>query len=231
MPSPLPILVALLSQADPAPPPVPGPAAAPAGQVTPATEAPPLDNAVAFAAGAGYRLGDAADQVGPSLGFVFDAVIATTYARVEGAVELGLEVDLSFERYARTVDASRMIAPGVEEPFEGLRKLMHYDVALLQTVALERQRIRPWVGAGGGLDVGYFQTGERDLRPGEHTMVRPLIRAGGGLDVAVRAETSVGLRVDWARPLRPTSYLRTDGTRVTPFGDRLLARLTLRYRF
>ena len=220
------VLVAWLAQAQPAPP-DPGPA--PGSPAAGAVGEPAAPYAVGIAMGGGYRLSPAGDDVPPAWGMAVDVLLARRWGRMWDRLDLGFEVNFAFERYSQSAP-SRSGVPGAGGSFEGVRTVAHYDAVVLQTVALAGS-VRPWVGAGGGLDIGYFHTEEEAFRPGELRMARPLVQGAGGVDVAIRTDVSVGARIDYARPFRTPSYSTGRGDRVAPFGDRLVARLALLYRF
>jgi hypothetical protein len=243
-----PLLALLLAQAEPAPPtptdpgPAPGPSA-PVGPAEPAPlpspsppGAPPAalvgpDRAqvIGIALGATRRVGQAAKDIPPRHGLVFSSQLGRRYLLVDDRVDLGLAFQFGFSRFATDVSVSA--APG-QPPFEDVRTLTYYDLALLHTAALMLGPVRPFLAAGGGISLAHFSTIEPHLSPGEARTTRALLLGALGLDVMVIGdETRVGLELDGSYLIQPPSFAATDGRRRSLFGSRLALALWLRHAF
>lgn len=186
---------------------------------------------VGATAGVGYRLAPASADIPPAIGMSIATMVGHRYATVAGRLELGVEGGFVYDRYARTVEVPADPARGQAQPFDTVRATSHYDFFASQVAAARLGRYRPWIAAGAGVALGYFLTREPGLDPGESRLVRPLGHAGAGLDVEVVPQTDLGLRLGYMHVWRKPTFVSATGERLQVFGDRLLAHLTLRYRF
>jgi hypothetical protein len=187
---------------------------------------------VAFGLGLGQRLARSWQDVPPRFGLSFSTSMRHRYATLGQRVEIAAEANFLYDRYARAVVGS---APGAspsgpEATFDDTRTISLYDFSLLQTASIAAGRMRAWTGVGAGLELGYFSSRERILRPGESRLVAPLARAAGGIDLAIRRHTDVGLRVDYVRPLDTSRFTTEAGETLEVFGSRLAMYVTLMYR-
>jgi hypothetical protein len=229
-PLPATFVALLFAQAEPAPPPAPQTGGDPAPRVAEAPTGPPA-TALGFGAAAAFRFGAAGRDVPPRLGFSIHPSFEWRYAHVAGWLELGAQLDFSFDRFAERVTLAVPLEGGQEAPFDDLRTVSHFDFAALQTVGFRVRRVRPWGAAGVGVSLAHFSTLEPEYRPGEQRATRPVVRGAAGVDVDVFPQTSVGLRVDGAWMLF-TPRLTTEGGRtISPFGDRLAIGAAVRYWF
>jgi len=220
-----------LAQAEPAPPEAP-PRPAPTGAQLPPLAAPSvLPNSVAFAARAAYRAGSAGTALGPRVGFSLGIRYERLYAELGAGFELGLLADLFHDRFSMGVKGSAMVAPGVEQPFDGLRVISQTSFAAAQTVAWRRGALRAWAGAGGGFTVGYFSSDELELRPGEERAVQPMLRGGGGLAVTIARATEVVAHGDYSWMLTHPRFSPRGGATISILGDLVDAGLALAYGF
>ena len=124
-----------------------------------------------------------------------------------------------------------MVAPGVEQTFDGTRMLSETSFALLQTAAWRAGPVRPFVAAGVGVTIAYFSSPEIDLRPGSKDAVQPLARGVAGIDVAVSATTAVVLRVDYTHTFTRPTYTTNQAVTYSLFGDLLHVGAGLLVRF
>jgi len=221
--------------AEPAPP-EPG-AAGPAQPPVPATpvppdiepEAPPR-NTVVLLGGVAYRLTSTA--LGPSAGFTIGGAYQRRYATIASAVELGLALEFAFDRFSTGVIGSTPPdANGAEQTYPATRTITSTSFAALQTLAVHQDRFRLWLGAGGGLSIGFFSSPERELRPGSANAYQPLARAAAGADVAINDHTSVGLRAGYSFMLTSSSLKSSNGPDIAFMGDLLDIQAGLFYRF
>jgi len=255
---PIPMLIALLAQAEPAPPDVasqdaaeaaPAPAEeraagaepAPASEPLPALLPPtkpeqgpdrPPDGGpqilLGFRAGADFQL---SGDVSPRVGYSFSPFFQYTYLRLADRLALGLRAEFTFDRFQQQVTAQADMGGDVFQSYQSTRTLSFFDFALLATATLHLGRLQPWVAAGMGLALGNFDSAEAKYQPGDFRTTRPLVLGAGGLDVAVRREVLVGLHVEYRGLLAKPSVLLTSGQSVYVFGDRLSVAAALLYQF
>jgi hypothetical protein len=229
----------MLVQAEPAPhpaAPAPAPVPAPAPRPPAAIEAPPEPPATALgvALGGVYRLPPAGQDAPPALGPALMAFVGRRYALVGEQLALGLAAAFAFEQHTQTLEGAPGGPPGQAQTFAaGTRRLTFGDFVVLQTLALAptASRLRPWLGAGGGLSLAHFTTPEQAFRPGEQRATLIVLHGVAGLDLEVAPHTDVGLRIDGTLPLSPPAFTTDKGERVHLFGTRLGARLGVQYRF
>ncbi|MES1157779.1 MAG: hypothetical protein ABUL67_01645, partial [Haliangium ochraceum] len=89
----------------------------------------------------------------------------------------------------------------------------------IPTAALRLGRVRPYVGAGGGVGFGYFESVADEFRPGTLQGTDPLARAIAGIDVRLAEGWTITLRADYTWVVSPAP-LNTDAGAVLPvFGD------------
>jgi hypothetical protein len=231
----LPFLM-FLFQAEPAPAPAPPPVAEPApaparAPVIPPAEEPPPPPAwsLGLSMGAAYRLPPAAHDVPPALGIAFSTFAGRRYVTL-GRLELGAMASFSYQRFMRTVPLTKMIAPGQEIPYDGVRVLSTGDFNLWQTVGTVVGRVRPWVGAGGGVSLAHFTSLEPKYLPGESRPVLFQVLGAVGFHLEVAPQTDGGLQLEYAHPFS-SSFVTETGARYRVFGDRLAVRLEMQYRF
>jgi hypothetical protein len=224
------VLAIGLCQAEPAPPEPgkpPPPAAAPVPS-PPDPDAEPADYFVGLAVGGSRRLAPSADDVPPALGFSVSTLIGRYYALLGEHIQLGVAFHFAYDRYAKEVTVT-LPRNGSELTFDDRRTVAHYDFSVLQTASTTVGPVRPFLGVGGGLGVGYFSTLEPPLSPGDARMVRPLLRAGAGADVGLSSpRTRLGLELDYAHLFRKPTFTTDDGRHLSIFGDRLTVSLWLR---
>lgn len=118
-----------------------------------------------------------------------------------------------------------------EDRVQAYRTLSFFDFALLATATLQLGRLQPWVAAGVGLAIGYFHSPEPGYRPGDFRTTRPLALSAGGIDVAVGRGALVGLHVEYRNMLAKPSSVLTSGQTIDVFGDRLSIQAGLMYEF
>jgi opacity protein-like surface antigen len=226
------LLASLLAQAEPAPPepPPPGPALPPDPGL-PAEPVRPRANAVSVNARVAYRMGgDGGDNLGPTGGFALGGTFERRYLTVAGQLELGAAFDFGYQRFATDVVGTGSTAPG--EPFDGQRIISRTNFALLQTVSVRAGRLRPFVGAGVGVGIGFFSTPEATL-PASETVVQPIAEGTAGLDLDLGGNTALVVRADLIHPLTDPVFTAGDlaQRRYALFGDVIDAGLGLVVRF
>ena len=230
---PIPILLALLAQAEPAPADAqPGaetasaPAAEPAAGAEPAPEPEPPPATLApvkpeakqgqeepsdgepnmmfgFRAGADFQL---SGDVSPKVGYSFSPFFQYTYAHLADRLGLGVRAEFTFDRFQKLVTIPADVDAG-QPSYQTTRTLSFFDFALLATATLHLGRLQPWIAAGPGLALGNFQTPEAEYQSvGSHT-TRPLVLGAGGLDLAVGRAALVGLHVEYRNMLAKPSFL------------------------
>jgi hypothetical protein len=188
------LVASWLAQAEPAPaePPPPAPAAAPAAPAAPAEPAeltPRLPRyAVAVHGRFAYRPNDSGSGV-PAEGFSLGGTLERRYAEVGRVLGLGVGLDLFFDRFAsdqKNMTSGTQVALYAHE-------LTQTSFVALQTAALERLPVRPWVAAGAGVAVG--------------STTRPVARGAAGVELGLSRSTAIALRADLTHPLaNPGAY-------------------------
>jgi hypothetical protein len=227
-PLPATFVALLVAQAEPAPPPPSH--GDPAPSVTEAPAGPPA-TALGFGAAAAFRFGAAGRDVPPRLGFSIHPSFERRYALVASWLDLGVQLDFSFDRFAERVTLAVPLQGGREAPFDDVRTVSHFDFAALQTIGARVGRVRPWGAAGLGVSLAHFSTLEPEYRPGEQRATRPVVRGAAGVDVHILPQTSVGLRVDGAWMLFAPRFTTQAGRTISAFGDRLAIGAAVRYWF
>ena len=252
---PIPILIALLAQAEPAPAdaqpkgeaepmptaePAAGAEPAPAPEPAPGTLAPPeLEPKQAeppaaeprmlfgFCAGADFQL---SGTISPKVGYSLSPFFQYDYAHLADRLGLGVRAEFTFDRFQKLVTA-QVPVNGVEQSYRTTRSLTYFDFALLATAAGHLGRLQPWAAAGMGLALGNFDSAEAAYQPGDFRTTSPLVLGAGGLDVAVGRGVLVGLHVEYRGMRAKPSSVLTSGQTVKVFGDRLSVQAGLLYQF
>jgi hypothetical protein len=229
------LLASVLAQAEPAPPePPPGPPLPDPGAA--AEPAPPRANAVSVNARVAYRLGgDGGDNLGPSGGFALGGTFERRYLTVAGVLELGAAFDFGYQRFATGVVGTGTTYPGETETFDGQRVISRTSFALLQTAAIRGHGLRPFVGLGVGIGIGFLSTPEATLQPGSETVVQPEAQGTAGVDVDLGGNMALVIRADVIHPLTDPlfspSVLVQPQQRYALFGDVIDAGVGLVVRF
>ena len=255
---PIPILLALLAQAEPAPAEpsaqpqaeaTPAPAAEPAAGAEPAPEPPPATLAppepepqqaqaglsqpeprmmFGFCAGADFQL---SGDVSPKVGYSISPLFQYDYLRLADRLALGLRAEFTFDRFQKLVTVQADMGGGQFQSYRTTRSLTYFDFALLATATLHLGRVQPWAAAGVGLALGNFDSAEAAYQPGDFRATSPLVLGAGGLDVAAGRGALVGLHVEYRGMLAQPSSLLASGQRINVFGDRLSVQAGLLYQF
>lgn len=222
----IPMLFALLAQAEPAPPepvsPIPEPPPTHAPAPTPVPEAEPVLYRVGLTGGLAYQL---TGDVGPKLGYGLGASLARRLVAV-GRAQLDVRGQFDYARFA-TVGT----AYAGKTSYQTDRTLSFFQFSALATLTVSAGSLRPWAGAGGGFVMGHLVTAEEAYLPGETKATRPLLVGALGVDVPVRESTLVGLHVAYERMLDAPDFTLQIGSRVQAFGTRMSARIALSYEF
>jgi hypothetical protein len=184
------VVLSWLAQAEPAPPEAPPPSPAPptGAQPAPAAAEPseltprrPL-HAVAVHGRFAYRPNDSGSGV-PAEGFSLGGTFERRYADLSGGLALGVGLDFFFDRFAS--DEKRM-TDGVSTALYA-RELTQTSFVALQTVALERLPVRPYVAAGAGVAVGFS--------------THPVARGAAGVEMGLSRSTALAVRADLTHAL------------------------------
>jgi hypothetical protein len=178
-----------------------------------------------------YRLGSEGQSLGPAAGFSLGGSFEHRYLALPDDFELGAAVDFFYDRFATGVVGSSMVAPGVEQTFDGTRMLSETSFALLQTVAWRGGPVRPFLAAGVGLTIAYFSSPELTLRPGSMDAVQPLARGVAGLDIAVSATAAVVVRFDYTSTFTRPTFTTNQPVTYSLLGDLLHLGAGVRVRF
>lgn len=235
------LLASLLAQAEqappePGPPPPPsvepvasGPAEpAPAEPAAPAKPAEPPAlpvNTMGVLARFAYRLGSEGSSPGPAAGFSLGLSFQRRYFTFE-RLGLGIGGELFHDSFRQNVSNTDPSSPVLDTQ----RIVSQTSFAVVQTVSVDTDPVRFWLGAGGGLSVASFSTPESAYQPGSLSAVQPLVRGALGIDIAIAPRMAIGLRADYTHPLTNPTLATRDGT-VSPFGDLFDAGAAFLYRF
>jgi hypothetical protein len=180
------VALAWLAQAEPAPPPsaLPAPAPAPTSAAGDPVEPAPREpvQAVAVHGRFAYRPNDSGSGI-PTEGFSLGGTYERRYARVWERVGLGVGLDFFFDRFA--TDQKNMTS-GTDVALYA-RELMQTSFVALQTLAVERLPVRPFVAAGAGVAFG--------------SGTRPVARGVAGVDLGLARATAITLRADLTHAL------------------------------
>jgi hypothetical protein len=208
------------------------PAPVPPEPVVAEDQAPAPANTFSVAGRLASRLGTTGTSgLGPATGFSLGANYERRYALVAQALELGVAVDLFYDRFSQGVEGSALQSPGAEQAYAAQRILTQTSFVLLQTAATRAGPVRIWAAGGGGLTIGYFSTPELALRPGSRSTRQPVARGALGFDVLIGPRTSIGLRADFTHTLTRPTFTPDAGPTYSLFGDLLDVGVGLFYRF
>lgn len=181
---------------------------------------------VAAALRLGYRTAPASDELGPPFGVGFGLALAHVYAQLGQRIDLGAEVDLSHARWAQEIE-STVVVEGQRVATTLNRVVAESAFVVTQVAAVRFDRIRPWMGGGGGLSVGDLGTEELEPAGGDLTVVRPVLRASAGVEVALEGAVFVGLRVDHTLDFGSRSRVTAEGGSQRVFDDFALVGITV----
>jgi hypothetical protein len=159
------LVASWLAQAEPAPPEEPAPAPAPPSAAEEPTPLRPVNTVAVHGRVATRAAGPDGDV--PRGGFSLGATFEHRWGGVGGVFAFGAGVDLFFDRFATGSTQNSFVA--------------------LQTVALERAAIRPWIGVGAGLGVA--------------NVTRAVARGAVGVEVPFKRGSSIALRADLTHAL------------------------------
>jgi hypothetical protein len=169
------VVVSWLAQAELAPaeePPAPSAPMAPPLEASPRR---PL-HSVAVHGRFAYRPNDSGSNV-PRAGFSLGGTFERRYADLGNVFGLGVGLDFFFDRFSS--DGTHVsLMPNA---------LTQTSFVALQTVALDRLPVRPWVAAGAGVAV--------------ESSVRPVARGAAGVELGLTRSTAIALRADLTHAL------------------------------
>ncbi len=139
-------------------------------------------------------------------------------------LQLGAAFDFNYQRFATGVRGSAMTGPGEEVVFDGQRALSKTGFALMQTVAVQLGRMRPFIGLGPGIAINFFSTPELTLRPGSKTAVQPVAQAMAGFDWDLGGNMAFVMRAALTHPFtdpvfEPSLSPQNPPPRYALFGD------------
>jgi hypothetical protein len=225
----IPMLFALLAQAEPAPPePVslpreapPTPAAAP----TPVPEAEPTLYRVGLTGGLAYQL---TGDVGPQFGYDVGVFLARRLVPIGSYAQLDVRGQFDYQRFS-TMD--RFFSGNGVTTYQSGHTLSFFQFSAMPTVTLNARRARPWAGVGGGFVMGHLVTAEEADLPDESKTTRAVVTGAVGLDVDLRQGAYLGFQLAYERLVGTPEFTLQNGGHVQPFGSRLSARLALSYEF
>ncbi len=209
-----------------------------------------LPTDISFLVRGSYRLPPASDDLPPAFGYGFALALAHRYAHLGDTADLGLELDLGYQRHERAVDGTRTEPDGTETTFAGHRIIAQHAFALSQTIGAtffpsvsaptsaaaggeppEERPVRVWAGAGGGLAVLDFETDEKALRPGVSHPARALVRFAAGIELTLTGTTFLGLRADHTWVLDPPTHVAQSGARTRIMSSLFAVGLQIGSRF
>ena len=129
-----------------------------------------------------YRPNDSGSGV-PAGGFSLGGTFERRYAELGGTFGFGAGLDFFFDRFASD---QKMMTSGTQVALYA-HELTQTSFVALQTVALERLPVRPWIAAGGGIAVGQS--------------TRPVARGAAGVELGLSRATAIAVRADLTHPL------------------------------
>jgi hypothetical protein len=182
--------------------------------------------------GFAYRLDSSAGRVGPAAGFQLGGTFEQRYATLGPALDLGLTVDLLFDRFADSV-TGQVTPPegGQPQSVPGTRTITDTSFAVSQMLGARVGRLRFGVAAGAGLSIGYFSAFSSPgqavvpVAPTANAFV-PFVRGRAGVDLEINNYTAVGVRAGYMFMLTTPS-----GDAAHLFGDLLDIDAGVFYRF
>ena len=157
----------------------------------------------------------------PKIGFGVGLSLGFRWAMLWQQVELSTALDFAYAQHRKNVDGVRILPNGMEETFDGQRLSSENTFGALQILMLHLPRVRPWLGVGGGLGVGYFSSDEKEYRPGSARAFRPYAQFTGGLAFLVWGQNYVDLRVDYHVMTQNPVFQTATGASKNVFGDLL----------
>lgn len=219
---------ALVAQAEPAPDAASGDDPA---ETAPSTELPPVQNVLhpppprlftEAAVRASHRLAPASDNAGPAWGIGFSFAFGGRYAYVADRIELGVALDFGYAQHSQDEQGLRTLPSGEEQVFEGQQLISESTFGVTHVASAVFERVRPWVGVGGGLAVGHFDTDAPAFRPGARRAYRPYVLGSAGVAVPLwSGPTYVDVRVDYHRMFGNGDFTSEQGTTTQVLGDLL----------
>jgi hypothetical protein len=136
-------------------------------------------------------------------------------------VELSTALDFAYAHHRKNAEGVRTLPNGMEETFDGERLSSENTFGALQILMIHLPYVRPWVGVGGGLGVGYFSSDEKDFRPGSTRAYRPYAQFAGGLAFVLWGQNYIDLRVDYHAMNTNPIFQTAAGVPKNVFGDLL----------
>ena len=177
-----------------------------------------------------YRLPPASDNAGPALGIGFGLMLGRRYALLGNRLELAAALDFGYAHYNKRVQGARTLN-GVQEAFEGQQVISENTFGVLHIFNFLFANVRPWVGAGGGLSVGYFESDAPAFRPGASHAYRPYAQIAMGASVPLTTAVYVDLRIDYHLMLNNPLFTPETGASKQVLGDFITGGLAVGSRF
>lgn len=174
-----------------------------------------------------YRLPGQAPMLGAAGGYSVGASFEHRYGNLTPDVEVGVALDLFYDRFASQAQVPTLNAAGmVVGTMQAERFLFHTSFAALQMIGLHIGPTRLFAGAGGGVAIGFLSDPVSNVETASSKAVQPIARACVGADVQLRGRMGLMVRVDYTYPLTNPGY----GS-YQPFGDQFDAGAGAVYRF
>jgi hypothetical protein len=220
--------------AEPAPvePPSPSePAGAPPPATPPPSEpspsaAPP--NTAALLAGFAYR---PSASLEPTVGFSLGGSFQRRYGTLASVLEVGWAFDFFFDRFSTAADATVVDAAGIARTVASTRTITDSSFAAMQTLGTHAGAWRLWLGAGGGLSIGFLSGPDGTTASATANAYQPFARAAAAAELAISDSSAVGLRAGYTFMLTTSGPASATGETSQLVGDLLDIQVGLFYRF
>jgi hypothetical protein len=225
----IPMLFALLAQAEAAPPePVsPNREALPTQAAVPTLLPEPEMpiNRVGLTGGVAYQV---TGDIGPKVGYGVGVFLTRRLLAIGSHAQIDVRGQFDYQRFSTTGTA---YAEGDRTPYQADRTLSFFQFSALPTFSVNAGPTRPWVGVGGGFVMGHLTTAEEAYSPGESKSTRPIVAAVLGIDLPLRGGAVVSLQIGYDHLVGTPGFTLQNGDNVRPFGSRLSGGLALSYEF
>ncbi len=228
------LLSTLWAQAEAAPDPGPAPELAPSASLPRVHNELPVAPPPIFAEAAvrlSIRLPPASNNAGPPLGVGFGFMLGSRYALIAHRLELALALDFGYAHHNKGVQGERTLPNGLTETFDGQQVISENTFGVLHLFNFVFAQARPWVGFGGGLGVGYFESDTPAFRPGATRSYRPYGQIAGGVSVPITEPLYVDLRVDYHLMLTEPVFTPESGEAQQVLGDLVTVGVAFGSRF
>ena len=158
-------------------------------------------------------------DLGPAVGFGVGFTLGVRWAMLWNQVELATTLDFGYAQHRKNVPAYRINSQGVQEKFGGQRFGSENTFGALQIAKLHVPYVHPWVGVGGGLAIGYFNSDEPAFNGAGTHEYRPYAQFAGGLAVLLSGQSYLDVHVGYFAMASNPAFTGADGLPRRVFGD------------